>query len=99
MTPLTRPVRRISSERLHGTFGPDRNKRIAVTLHPDGRLEFRPERTRRAETLHILDAYRYALRCRVNREVLERARKKKDAKAKRLAALRQERAEKRLFKP
>jgi len=99
MTPLTKPVRRLSQLRLDGSFGPDRDKRTAITIHPDGRLELRPERTRRAETLHLLDAYRFAVRCRVNGVILEKARKKKDNKAKRLAALRQERAEKRMFKP
>jgi len=97
VTCLTKPVRRLSQSRLDGSFGPDREKRIVITLHPDGRLELRPECSRRPETLHLLDAYRYAVRCRVNYAILERARKKKDAKATRLARLRQERAEKRLF--
>jgi hypothetical protein len=45
----------------------------------------------------LIDVYRYALRCRVNRDTLERARARKARKADRLAALRIARAEKRLF--
>lgn len=84
---------------LDGSFGPDRDKRIVITLHPDGRIELRPERTRRSETLHVLDAYRFAMRCRVNRSVLEKARLAKERRAIRLAAQRQDRAEKRLLRP
>lgn len=97
MTPLNKPVTRRSDTALDGSFGPDRNKRIVVTLHPGGRIELRPERTRRPETIHLLDVYRYALRCRVGREQLEKARERKAKKAERLARQRQERAEKRLF--
>lgn len=96
MTKLNTPVRRVSDATLDGSFGPDRNRRIVVTLHPNGTIELRPERTRRSEIIHLLDAYRYALRCRVNRVTLEKARDKKARKAVRLARQRQERAEKRL---
>jgi ribosomal protein L31E len=51
---------------------------------------------RRAESLAVVDVYRYALRCRVGRDLLERARARKAAKAVRLAAQRQQRAERRL---
>jgi hypothetical protein len=82
---------------LDRTFGPDHDKAIIVTLHPDGRIELRPERTRRSETLSLIDVYRYAIRCRVGRGQLEKARERKARKAERLARQRQERAEKRLF--
>lgn len=81
---------------LDGSFGADRGRRIIVTVHPNGILELRPEKTRRAEQVHMLDVYRFAVRCRVNRGQLEKARAKKDARATRLARARQERAEKRL---
>ena len=81
---------------LDGSFGPDRGKKIVLTILPNGILELRPEKTRRAEQVHMLDVYRYAVRCRVNRGQLEKARAKKDARATRLAAQRQQRAEKRL---
>lgn len=97
MTSLTKPVTRKSDAALDGSFGPDRNKRIVVTLHPGGLIELRPERTRRAEKMHLVDVYRYALRCRVNRGQLEKARERKEKKALRLARQRQERAERKLF--
>ena len=103
MTTLTKPVSRVTPGKLDGTFGPDRNKRVVITLIPgDGEnrpdmLELRPERTRRPEQVAVIDCYRFALRCRVNRQVLEKARERKSRKAARLAALRVQRAEKRLF--
>ena len=99
MTPLTKPVRRKTNSVLGYDFGPDRGHAIILTVHPDGRLELRPERTRRAETIHLLDVYRFAIRCRVNRGQLEKARLAKEKRAIRLAAQRQERAEKRLLRP
>lgn len=90
-------VSRTLSIALDGTFGPDRGKRLVITVRMDGRIEIRPERTTRTETIHVLDLYRYAIRCRVNQVVLARARDRKAKKAERLAKARQERAEKRLF--
>lgn len=52
---------------------------------------------RTIEKIAVLDVYRYAIRCRVGRELLEKARDRKAKKAERLARARQERAEKRLF--
>lgn len=82
---------------LDHSFGPDRNKHIILTIHPNGILELRPERTKRSETIDLVDVYRFAMRCRVGRGQLEKARERKLKKAERLARLRQERAEKRLF--
>lgn len=89
-------ITRKADVELDGSFGPDRGKKIVLTILPNGILELRPEKTRRAEQVHMLDVYRFALRCRVNRGQLEKARAKKDAKATRLARARQERAERRL---
>src|SRR5512135_3097545 len=100
MTPLRKPVLRITDTRLPCAFGPDRGRRIVVTLKPNPNgdlLTLRPERTRRGETGTLEDVYRFLMRCRVNRELLEKARKRKEAKATRLAKARQDRAEKRLF--
>lgn len=89
---------------LDGSFGPDRNKRVIVVFIPgDGNaipdmLELRPYKTQRAERIAVLDVYRYALRCRVNLAVLDRARKAKERKAERLAAARRHRAEKRMIR-
>jgi len=101
MTKLTKPVHRLSLSTLDGTFGSDRNKRVVITLIPGNPdvFELRPERTRRPEQIAVIDVYRFALRSRVNREVLERARQRKERKAERLAALRIARAEKRLTRP
>lgn len=103
MTTLSKPIHRVTSATLDGSFGPDRNKRVVVTLVPgDGRgipdtIQLRPQRTRRAETIAVMDVYRYALRCRVNLLILAKARERKSKKAERLARARQDRAEKRLF--
>ncbi len=94
----TRVVRAVAVE-LDGTFGPDRGRRLVVTVHLDGRIEIRPERTTRSETVHVLDVYRFAIRCRVNQVTLAKARDRKARKAERLAKARQERAERRLFDP
>ena len=90
-------VTRKTAATLDGSFGPDRHKRIILTIHPNGLLELRPERTRRSETIDIVDVYRFAMRCRVGRTQLEKARERKAKKAERLARQRQERAERRLF--
>ncbi len=103
MTPLSKPLARVSNSKLDGSYGPDRNKRLTVTLIPgDGEtvpdlISLKPFKTRRAERVALVDVYRYALRCRVNLETLTRARERKAAKASRLARARQERAERRLF--
>lgn len=99
---VSSPVKRVSVETLDGSFGPDRGRRIVVAFVPGkpgvlDRLEFRPHGTRRAESLTVIDCYRWALRCRVGREQLERARQRKARKAERLARLRQQRAERRLI--
>lgn len=90
-------VSRTVSVALDGTFGPDRGRRLVVTIRMDGRIEIRPERTTRTETIHVADVYRYALRCRANQAVLALARERKAKKAERFAKVRQERVEKKLF--
>jgi len=99
----TSKVKRVTAGALDGSFGPDRNRRVVVTFIPgDGKsipdiFELRPLRTRRAERIAVIDVYRFAMRSRVNLEVLARARAIKERKAVRLARARQERAERRLF--
>lgn len=98
---VSSPVKRVTVAPLDGSYGPDRGRRVVVSFIPgkDGvpdRLELRPLGTRRAESLAVVDVYRYALRCRVGRDMLEKAREKKARKAVRLAQARQARAEKRL---
>lgn len=104
MTTLNKPVARVTRSELGGCFGPDRGRRIVVSLVPGGgagipdTISLRPHGTRRAEIGAVEDLYRYLLRCRVNAGVLERARARKARKAERLAAQRQARAEKRLLR-
>lgn len=97
-------VRRVTAGALDGAFGPDRDKRVVITFIPgDGKtggipdvFELRPLRTRRAERIAVIDVYRFALRSRVNAEVLAKARDKKARRAEVLARRRQESAERRL---
>lgn len=101
MTILKKPVTRKTNAKLNGEFGPDREKAIVIRMIPGtdtvpDTLELRPERTRRVERVALLDVYRFALRCRVGRELLEKARERKAKKAERLASQRQQRAEAKL---
>jgi hypothetical protein len=82
---------------LDGTFGSDRGRRVYLAVHPNGVIELRLSKCPRRESVHIVDVYRYAIRCRVNKALLEKARFKKEQKATRLARQRQERAERRLI--
>lgn len=107
MTPLNKPLSRKTGTELGGNFGPDRGKRLVVTLIPGrpgdgGRepipdlIEVRPIGTRRGERIAVMDVYQFALRCRVNRDLLTRAREAKARKAERQAADRARRAERKL---
>lgn len=101
---ISSKVKRVTVKALDGTFGPDRDKPLVVTFLPaNGEqkhdlLEIKPLRARgfRAERIAVLDVYRYALRCRVNRELLEKARARKSKIAERRANARLARAEKKL---
>jgi hypothetical protein len=106
---VSSPVKHVSIVPLDGSFGPDRERRIVVAFVPGKKsareeadvpdtLELRPLGTRRIERLAVIDVYRYALRCRVGRALLEKARIAKSRRALRLAAQRLERAEKRLIR-
>lgn len=91
MTPLKKPVSRVTNGSLDGSFGPDRNRRVVVTLTPgNGRdvpdlITLRPHGTRRGETAAVIDVYRFALRCRVSRALLEKARNRKSKLAEKRA--------------
>lgn len=86
MTPFNHVTRRTIGS-LSGSYGPDRGKRIVVTLVPGNGdsvpdvIELRPEGTRRLERMAIVDVYRAALRGRVNLELLTKARERKERKA------------------
>ena len=73
-------IRRALDYRLDGSFGRDKNKRLVVTLHPDGRLELRPERRRHGITLMLADVYRFGIRCKADAVRREKAAKRKARK-------------------
>lgn len=82
MTTLSKPVRRVTSTRAE-KYGPDHKRRLVVTIHPGNghdvpdRIELRPERRRQGESANVDDIYRWLIKCRVNRTLLEKARQKK----------------------
>lgn len=81
MTPLKKPVRRVTVGALDGTHGRDRGKPLVASLELGDLLTLRPAGTRRMETVSLFDVYVYAVRCRVNATQLARAREKKAQKA------------------
>lgn len=100
LTKLRAGIYRVTTEGLGHNHGPDRNRPLVVGLWDGDIISLRPQGTRREPvTITAVHLYEYCLRCESNKAQLERARKKKDQKATRLARLRQERAEKRLTRP
>lgn len=88
----------VTRQALGAAFGPDRARKLVISYAPEkDLLVLRPAGTTRAEVIALADVYRYAVRCRVGRALLEKARERKAKRAERLARQRQERAEKRLF--
>ena len=77
MTPLNRPCRRITRGALDRSFGRDSGRRLVAVLDAGDVLTLRPLGTRRPETVCLVDVYSWAVRCRVNRARLEKAREKK----------------------
>jgi hypothetical protein len=59
-----------------------KHRRIIVTLYPAGFIGFRPEGTRREETLSIDAAYAMAIKSRVFRERMEKAKQRKASRGK-----------------
>jgi hypothetical protein len=91
------PARAVTLEGLPWNFGPDRNRRMIVTLDAGDLITLRPAGTRRAVSVPVVEVYHWVLRSVANRANLEKARERKARKAERLARQRQARAEKRLF--
>jgi len=94
---LYSPAKARTKDQLGYGFGPDKDKRLIVSLDTGDLITVRPERTQRSLAINARDLWHYLNRCQCNRNQLERARARKERKAARLAALRQQRAEKRLF--
>ena len=74
MTTIEKPWTRVTKGALDGSFLRDRGRRLVVILDCGDLLTLKPHGTRRPETVSLFDVYRFALRARVNRETLERAR-------------------------
>lgn len=97
MTPLRKTVSRITNTALDGCFGPDRGRRIVITLVPGNGdtvhdlIQLRPHGTRRSEQIAAVDVYRYAMRCRVGKEQRDKALAKAQAAKARKDAARRDR--------
>jgi hypothetical protein len=92
------PVRAATVESLDGSFGPDRGRRLIVSLEGKELIVIRPFGTRRKSIATAKDVFRWMLQCEANKRLADRMREKKSAKATRLAAQRQARAEAKLRK-
>lgn len=90
------PVRARTIETLGAAYGPDRNRRLIVTLAACDVITIRPEKTTRGVDITAKDLYAYAQRTQAFKDYAHKAIAKKQKKAERLARERQKRAEKRL---
>ena len=77
MTPLNKPVHRVTRGALDDKHGADKARRLVATLADGDLLILRPQGTRRPESLSLFDVYEMAIRYRVNCARLEKAREKK----------------------
>lgn len=91
-----RPARRVTEGGLTGNFGADRGRQLIVSLEAGDVIVLKPKGTRRPETIHAFDVYRMAVRARVNRDLLEKARESKERKKARRAARRIEYVDRKL---
>jgi hypothetical protein len=99
MLTLHKPVYRATRGSLGYHHGTDRGRQPVVALVDGDLVSLRPKGTRRpAKMVSLFDIYDMAIRLEAQRAALEKARAVKERKAIRLAADRQRRAEKRLFK-
>lgn len=85
MTPLRKPIYRVTAGCLDGSFGCDRGRQLIACLAPGDLIALKPKGLsgKRVEIISLFDIYRYAIRCRVGRQQLEKARERK-AKAEQL---------------
>lgn len=77
MTPLEKPVRRVTRGALAKFWGPDSGRRLVASLEAGDLLVLRPLGTRRPETMSLFDCYRIAAFARINAAQLEKARERK----------------------
>lgn len=62
------PALRATEEPLGAGFGPDKHRRLVVSLVAGDLIVFRPERLREGVTIRAVDAYRWALQCKAEAE-------------------------------
>lgn len=74
MTPLEKPIQRLTRGGLPDNYGPDKGKRLVASLDLGDVLTLRPHRTRRPESVSLFDVYAWALRRRLQVEKLRRGR-------------------------
>ena len=80
------------------SYGVDKDRKLVVSLRDGDIIAVRPAKCSKARELSITaqDLWAYLVRCNANKITLAKARDIKERKAIRLAAQRQQRAEKRL---
>lgn len=93
------PVKARTIDPLGGNYGPDRAKRLIVTLAAGDVINVRPERTQRAESITAKDLYAYLLRVKAQKGLMEKARAAKVRKQERLSRERIARADRRMTRP
>lgn len=77
MIALRKPVRRLTVGALDGSHGADRGRPLVAALEAGDLLTLKPYKTRRAETISLFDVYRYAIKARVAKQLLEKARERR----------------------
>jgi hypothetical protein len=92
------PSRAVTLGTLGGNHGPDRNRRLVVSLVDGDLIEFRPYGTKRTYQAPATAVYEWLLRSQAQSKQMAKLRERKAAKQQRLADQRQRRAEKRLFR-
>lgn len=80
MTRLAKPCRRVTRGALERVYGKDAGRPLVAELAPGDLLTLRPLGTRRAESASLFDIYGWLIRCRANRERLEKSRLQKTGK-------------------
>lgn len=92
-------VSRVTVSKLAQNHGTDKGKPLVVSLLDGDLIGFKPARASnaRTKTARVIDIYEWIIRSECVNKTMAKLRDKKARKATRLAALRQERAEKRLF--
>lgn len=83
--PVTRmaaqEVSRVTRETLDGSFGPDRGRKLVVSLKSGDILTLRPLKTRQVVSAPLDEIYRWMLQRKANTEHLRKARETKARKA------------------